>query len=138
MAQNQWYQPQWTYLSNIIKMTFKNSVKVHCNFFHCKTDIIQPNLIGTSLLWMCLFHWKSSLITGYINEAHVARGPHFSNLRSDKISMLVKYDKTCINSSSFVNRVKVHLFLLRTPRIFLFTDVASNDDLEQVSVHHLL
>ena len=53
--------------------------------------------------------------------------------RLDKISMLVKYNKTCIDSSSFVNIVKVN-FWLRTPRVFLFTEVASNNDLEQVSI----
>ena len=48
-----------------------------------------------------------------------ARGPHFSNLRSGKISMLVKYNKTCIDSSSFVIIVKVHFLVAHTARIFV-------------------
>ena len=61
--------------------------------------------------------------------------PHFSNLRPDKITMLVKYDKTCIDSSTFVNRAKDHcIFDVCTPHVFLFTDVVSNDDLEQESI----
>ena len=40
--------------------------------------------------------------------AHAAHGTHFSNLRSHKITMLMKYDKNCIDSSTFVNCVKVH------------------------------
>ena len=41
-------------------------------------------------------------------------GPHFSNLRSDKVSMLVKYDKTYIDSSRFVNHTKVHFLVVTT------------------------
>ena len=42
-----------------------------------------------------------------------------SSRRSDKILMLVKYNETCIDSSSFVNTVKVHFLVGHTSRIFV-------------------
>ena len=90
-----------------MKITFKNQVKLHRVIFFALQN--WPNPTQPNLTSSCILTMNVPIPSKFMSDRN---GPHFSNLRSDKITMLVKYDKTCIDISTFVNRVKVRRNLL--------------------------